>query len=59
MKNEDMNRDQMLQYIADLELAVSYAQDVLDYWPKMSIRSTNIMAAKMYTLKEAIANTKR
>jgi hypothetical protein len=55
----DMNRDQMLQRITDLELVASYAQDVLDYWPKMSIRSINIMSAKMASLKEAIANLKR
>ena len=59
MKNEDLNRDQMLQYIADLELVASYAQDVLNFWPKMSIRSVTVMNEKMIGLKEALANIKQ
>jgi hypothetical protein len=41
-----------------LEMIASYAQDVVAYWPKMSIRTVNIMAGKVNGLKEALDQIK-
>lgn len=37
-----------------LKLAVSYAQDVVDFWPNMTMRTIRIMIPKMEVLKEAL-----
>lgn len=42
---------------AKLELyqfVVSYAQDVIDYWPSLTFRTIRIMIPKMDALKEAL-----
>lgn len=38
----------------ELELAASYAKDVVDYWPSMTMRTIRIMIPKMEALKEAL-----
>lgn len=37
-----------------LELVLSYAQDVVDYWPQMTLRTIRVMIVKMASLKEAL-----
>ena len=37
-----------------LELVLSYAQDVVDFWPKMTLRTIRVMIPKMAGLKEAL-----
>lgn len=38
-----------------LELAASYAQDVVDFWPIMTLRTIRVMIPKMENLKQALA----
>lgn len=72
-RDRDLNREDLLKLVFDLEqrallaekklenleLVASFAQDVVDYWPKMSIRSINIMSSRVADLKEALSNAKR
>lgn len=37
-----------------LRLVASYAKDVVDFWPTMSIRLIRVMIPKMDNLKEAL-----
>lgn len=37
-----------------LALVLSYAQDVVDFWPKMTLRTIRVMIPKMAGLKEAL-----
>lgn len=37
-----------------LELVASYAKDVLDFWPVMTLRTIRVMIPKMASLKEAL-----
>lgn len=37
-----------------LKLMASYAQDVVDYWPNMTMRTIRVMIPKMDALKEAL-----
>ncbi len=37
-----------------LELVLSYAQDVVDFWPLMTLRTIRVMIPKMAALKEAL-----
>lgn len=41
-----------------LELVASYAKDVIDFWPTMSMRMIRIMIPKMDALKEALSLAK-
>jgi hypothetical protein len=41
-----------------LELVASYAKDVVDFWPTMSMRMIRIMIPKMDSLKEALTLVK-
>ena len=41
-----------------LELVASYAKDVVDFWPNMSMRTIRIMIPKMDSLKEALGLVK-
>lgn len=42
-----------------LELAASCAQDVVDFWPSMSMRTIRIMIPKMESLKQALELAKK
>jgi hypothetical protein len=37
-----------------LELVATFAQDVVDFWPLMTIRTIRLMIPKMAALKEAL-----
>jgi len=37
-----------------LEMVASYAKDVVDFWPSMTMRSIRVMIPKMDALKEAL-----
>ena len=37
-----------------LALVLSYAQDVVDFWPLMTLRTIRVMIPKMAALKEAL-----
>lgn len=37
-----------------LQLVASYAQDVLNFWPLMTMRTIRVMIPKMASLKEAL-----
>ena len=37
-----------------LELVASFAQDVVDFWPLMTLRTIRVMIPKMAGLKEAL-----
>ena len=37
-----------------LELVASYAKDVIDFWPLMTLRTIRVMIPKMASLKEAL-----
>ncbi len=37
-----------------LALVLSYAQDVVDFWPLMTLRTIRVMIPKMQALKEAL-----
>jgi hypothetical protein len=41
-----------------LELVASYAKDVIDFWPSMTMRTIRIMIPKMEALKEALGLVK-
>lgn len=41
-----------------LELVASYAKDVVDFWPNMSMRTIRVMIPKMDSLKEALTLVK-
>ena len=36
------------------ELVASYARDVIEFWPNMTMRTIRIMIPKMQSLKEAL-----
>lgn len=42
----------------NVQLALSYAKDVVDFWPNFSIRQIPAMAAKIKALKEALEMVK-
>jgi hypothetical protein len=42
-----------------LEMVASFAQDVVDFWPTMTIRTIRFMIPKMNLLKEALGLVKR
>ena len=42
-----------------LELAASYAKDVVDFWPLMTMRTIRIMIPKMENLKGALELAKK
>ncbi len=41
-----------------LELVVSYAKDIVDFFPQFTIRQIPVMAAKIKALKEALEMVK-
>lgn len=41
-----------------LQLALSYAQDIVDAWPTMTIRTINQMTGRVKALQEALELTK-
>jgi len=49
-----MERDSLKARQEALELVVSCAKDVVDFWPQFSFRSIRIMVGKMETLKQAL-----
>jgi hypothetical protein len=42
-----------------LELVASYARDVVDFWPLMTLRTIRVMIPKMDSLKQALGLAKR
>jgi hypothetical protein len=51
---EQEERKDMLSRIEALELVVSFAKDVVDFWPNMSMKTIRLMIPKMAALKEAL-----
>lgn len=40
--------------LENCKLVASYAQDVIDFWPSMTLRTIRLMIPKMNALKEAL-----
>lgn len=54
---EEQLKAQIVELNRKLEaykLAASYAQDVVDFWPSMTMRTIRVMIPKMDALKEAL-----
>jgi uncharacterized protein YeeX (DUF496 family) len=49
----DLNRK-----LENYKLIASYAQDVIDFWPNMTMRTIRLMIPKMDALKEALGLVK-
>lgn len=49
-----LEKEEMRKRIEALELVASYAKDVLDFWPLMTLRTIRVMIPKMAALKEAL-----
>jgi hypothetical protein len=47
-----INREQAREEA--VQLLISYAQDVVDFWPLMTLRTIRVMITKMASLKEAL-----
>jgi hypothetical protein len=46
------------QKLENYKIIASYAQDVLDFWPTMTMRTIRVMIPKMQALKEALGLVK-
>jgi hypothetical protein len=57
---DDMQKqiNKLNERIEALELVASYAKDVVDFWPSMTMRTIRAMIPKMAALKEALDLTK-
>lgn len=58
---EEQLKAQIVELNRKLEaykLVASYAQDVVDYWPSMTMRTIRVMIPKMEALKEALGLVK-
>jgi hypothetical protein len=44
--------------LENYKLIASYAQDVIDFWPNMTMRTIRLMIPKMASLKEALGLVK-
>ncbi len=58
---EEQLRAQIVELNRKLEnykLLASFAQDVIDFWPTMTMRTIRIMIPKMEALKEALGLVK-
>lgn len=60
-----MTEEQLKAQIVELnrkleayQLVASYAKDVVDYWPSMTMRTIRVMIPKMDNLKEALTLVK-
>lgn len=60
-----MTEEQLKAHIVELnrqlenyKLVASYAKDVIDFWPSMTMRTIRIMIPKMEGLKEALGLVK-
>jgi hypothetical protein len=60
-----MTEEQLKAHIVELnrqlenyKLVASYAKDVIDFWPSMTMRTIRIMIPKMEALKEALGLVK-
>jgi hypothetical protein len=58
---EEQLKAQIVELNRKLEsykLIASYAQDVIDFWPNMTMRTIRLMIPKMDALKEALGLVK-
>lgn len=46
------------QKLENYKIIASYAQDVIDFWPTMTMRTIRVMIPKMTALKEALGLVK-
>jgi len=46
------------QKLENYKIIASYAQDVIDFWPTMTMRTIRVMIPKMNALKEALGLVK-
>lgn len=46
------------QKLENYKIIASYAQDVIDFWPTMTMRTIRVMIPKMAALKEALGLVK-
>ena len=58
---EDQLKAQIVELNRKLEnykIIASYAQDVIDFWPTMTMRTIRVMIPKMESLKQALGLVK-